>query len=359
MPDDKNHARGWWVPSKRVPVRILDKLVIAGAVAAGVLLLLTIIGFSRASKRGAELEARTADLEESRTDYATLKTKSEADAKALQADLKTARDEVAVLKARPTQATLDAAKADAASWKKNATDTSATLRSIRSELANAKTDAGRLGRKISTLNMSMSSSGRSKQVLIESNAELQQKLKETTIAQFLAERNLNLTSEALEGEKVSVRKLRAELADTKGVLAKRETRIDILEKEFGDIPIIPLTYDLAKLKWEEIQKEVAVRESREDRIDLLFRAKLVLAGTRYESTSNRSWQRQRQERSASLEREAKLVYDEVVGRTRSTPDAHAENLRLLKDALRKVTDSRYEDRVIKMIQKEQVFVDNE
>jgi len=357
VPDDKNKARGWWVPSKRVPVRILDVMVIAAGAAAAVLLVLTIIGFSMASKRADDLDTATKALIKADNDMAALRENSSAEIGKKRAALDAAKAEIARLTARPTQVALDAAKAEAASSMKKARETSAALRSRERELADARAEIADLKRQTDALKKSMSTTDRSKRDLYEKVQELSGMLRKETVKLNDTKQKLRLENDRLAEAEANARRLEADLAGTRGTLAKREARIASLEQEFGDIPIIPLTEDLARIKWEEIQKDVASRKGREDRIDLLFRAKLVLAGTSLESAASRSWKRERQERQASLEREAAVVYNNVAGKIRSTPDAHAENLRLLNEALPKVKGSRYEDRIVKMIVKEKTYVD--
>jgi hypothetical protein len=356
MPEGKDKARGWWVPSKRVPVRILDVMVIAAGVAAAVLLVLTIIGFSMASKRGELLETARQALAKADSDIAALKEGGRSSSTASRTALKTARAEITALRARPTQETLDAANAETASWQKKANDTSSSLGECERKLGDANAEIADLQRRTDALKKGMSTSDRSKRDLYDKVQELSGMLRNETVKVNEAKQRLRSTSDRLDVAEAKGRKLEAGLAKANAGLAQRQTRIDNLENEFGDIPIIPLTEDLAKIKWEEIQKDVASRKGREDRIDLLFRAKLVLAGTPLESYANRSWVRERQERQASLEREAAVVYNNVMGKIRTTPDAHVENLRLLNEALRKVMDSRYEDRVLRLIEKEKAYV---
>ena len=355
MPDGKDQARGWWVPSKRVPVRILDVMVIAAGVAAAVLLVLTIIGFSMSSSRGAALDTATKALAKADSDIAALREAGRTSSTTSQSALKTARAEITRLDARPTQDTLDAANAETVSWRKKATDASAALGARERELGDAKAEIADLQRRTDALKKGMSTSDRSKRDLYDKVQELSGMLRKETVKVNEVKQQLRSTSDRLAVAEAKGRKLEASLAKANAGIAKRQTRIDNLETEFGDIPIIPLTDDLAKIKWEEIQKDVASRKGREDRIDLLFRAKLILAGTPLESYANRSWVRERQERQASLEREAAVVYNNVMGKIRTTPDAHAENLRLLNEALRKVMDSRYEERVLRLIEKERAY----
>ncbi|MHC5054733.1 MAG: hypothetical protein ACYTKD_08450 [Planctomycetota bacterium] len=358
MPEGKGQARGWWVPSKRVPVRILDVLVIAAAAVAGVLLILTIIGFSIASSRGAALATAIEGLNVKERKINELKSGRSAE--------------------------LDAAKTEAAGLEKARDEALASAESLQGQLATTTISLDSLNKKHAALKNLLDSSDEAKQAFARSYEERSEELKAQTVRRYEVEqKNKQLGRELAtaqartrgvqdEMKRASAAAARAkadwaeraksyeaQLADAKAELAKRQTRIDNLETEFGDIPIIPLTEDLAKMKWEEIQKDVASRKGREDRIDLLFRAKLALAGTRYESGADRSWKRERQERQAALDREATVVYGNVTGKIRSTPDAHEENLRLLNEALRKVKGSRYEDRIVKMIQREKVYVGGE
>ena len=359
MPDDKNKARGWWVPSKRVPVRILDVMVIAAGAAAAMLLVLTIVGFSMASKRADDLDTATKALIKADNDMAALRESKSAEIGKKGAALDAAKVEIAILEARPTKEILDTAKAEAASLRSRLGDASAAIRARERELADSKAEIADLKRQGDALKKSMSTTDRSKREFYEKVQELSGMLRKETVRLNDTKQKLRLANDRLAEAQANGRRLEADLADTRATLAKREARIESLEMEFGDIPIIPLTEDLAKIRWEEIQKDVASRKGREDRIDLLFRAKLVLAGTSFESYANRSWTRERQERQASLEREAAVVYNNVAGKIKSTPDAHAENLRLLSEALPKVEGSRYEDRIVKMIVREKTYVGGE
>ncbi|MHC4248475.1 MAG: hypothetical protein ACYS9X_05040 [Planctomycetota bacterium] len=358
MPDNKSQARGWWVPSKRVPVRILDVLVIAAAAVAGVLLILTIIGFSIASSRGAALATAAKALQDADVEIRKLKSGHSSE--------------------------LEAAKTKATGLEKARDEALASAESLQGQLATTTISLDSLNKKHAALKNLLDSSDEAKQAFAKSYEERSEELKAQTVRRYEVEQKNKQLGRDLAAAQARTRGVQdelkrasataarakadwaeraksyeAQIADAKAELAKRQTRIDNLETEFGDIPIIPLTEDLARMKWEEIQKDVASRKGREDRIDLLFRAKLVLAGTSCESAANRSWVRERQERQASLEREAAVVYGNVTGKIRSTPDAHEENLRLLNEALRKVKDSRYEDRIVKMIQREKAYVGGE
>ncbi len=357
MPDDKKHARGWWVPSKRVPVRILDAMVLVGALAAGVLLILTIVGFSMASSRGAALEAALGQLRKTEVDK------------------------------RTGGAQLDTLKAEAETLKRERDATLASVESLEGRLARMKISLDALTTKYGALKDLLETTDEAKQKFFGKMEGLHENLKQEKVGRYEAEQKnrrlgeeLKAAQAVIHGVQKTMKEMKATLAvfaekeadwaekaksyeaglaEARDEVAKRAKRIENLDREFGDIPIIPLTEDLAGMKWEDIQKDVASHEGREDRIDMLFRAKLVLAGTRYESLADRSWKREQAQRQAHLDREATVVYGEVTGRIRATPDAHAENLRLLSEALRKVKGSRYEERIIKFIAKEKVFVGDE
>jgi hypothetical protein len=115
---------------------------------------------------------------------------------------------------------------------------------------------------------------------------------------------------------------------------------------------MPLPDALARQRFREFLKEVAGHTEREGRVAILFRAKLALAGSSFESKAHAAWKKELKLKQDDLERAAKAVFGDVNSKIHLHAEAHEENVRLLTEALEKLRGSRYEKIVKQLIDRE-------
>ena len=167
-----------------------------------------------------------------------------------------------------------------------------------------------------------------------------------------AERSLASGRKDLAGKTDALLKLQADLDRAKAVIAERDAGLSRLRKELSEIPIMPLPDELAKQKYHEYLNSVAEYTDRESRVSTLFRAKIALTGSAYESKADAQWRRELKMKQDDVDRAARFVYEDVTSRIHVHPDAHDENVRLLQEALEKVALSRYGKIIQQLIDRE-------
>jgi len=138
----------------------------------------------------------------------------------------------------------------------------------------------------------------------------------------------------------------------KAELAERDKRIAELDEKLSEFPKTPLMDVQAELKYNEVVEKGKVITSRDERIAYYFRAIMALAGTRYEAKAKTLWDNEKRAKEQAQDRVSSDVYKQVTAQVRARPDAHAENIKLLEDALQQVLGTKYEEPIQKMLDKE-------
>lgn len=347
MAEDETKQRKWWELGALFPKSALDVVLWAAFGAAGLFGILTIVGFSKASGRAKELASAERKAERKIEELSLRPTAEElSGAKARAAEtlekLRQGKDteiesltgklKAAEARAGQLESDLDLAKKAQAGALEVNQRLGAQLREIEGRYSTARQSAsGKEARLLDKLEAS------GKAVV-----ELQTRLA----------REKNLVAELIveAGEKERGYELALKEADQ--AIKNRDTRIEKLNAELVEYPLMPLPDELAEQKYQEILNEVARHDDREERIDLLFRAKLILAGSSRESKANKAWGKERSAKRSDVNRAAKKIYGDVISRVRLHAGAHDENIRLLKEALAKVRGSSYEGRVQRLIDRE-------
>lgn len=148
------------------------------------------------------------------------------------------------------------------------------------------------------------------------------------------------------------KELEARLQKAMADIAERDEMMKKLRDELADIPVMPLPDELAEQKYRDFLKKVAEHTDRESRVGTLFRAKLALAGSAYESKADTAWRREMRRKQEDVDRAARAVYGDVTSKIRIHATAHDENVKLLVEALEKVRGSRYEKVIQQLIDRE-------
>lgn len=342
-------GRNWWELSRFVPEDKADVVLWACGGAVLLFLVLTVAGFSIASRRGSDRRRAEDELErisqrlDSKVDAVELeKWKEDAGKEAsargeaermasdLAKKLAQAEDDRASLKQqveRLTQQGGKVGKALAAT-----TEEFERLRSENKRLKDLTRGAASLGRELD----------QAKQALASGRKELAS-LREAGKA----------TASEREKQDEEVKRLKAEhetqLAELRGRLAESLESVKKLDAEVAQYPKRPLPDDEAERRYHELLEEVGTFKERDKKIELLFKAMLLLVGTNYETKASRMWHSERKLRQAELDRAAYTHYKEAAGKIRANPKAHDENIDTLNAALAKVLGSRYERSVRKLI----------
>ncbi len=347
MAEGETKQRKWWELGALVPEKTLDIVLWAAIGAVGLFLILTIIGFSEASDRAEKLDSvereakqRIEELSLRPTAEALAGTKARA-AEALDT-LRQGKDtqiESLTGKLKAAEARAGQLESDLDVTKKAQAEALATNRKLTARLDD-------LEGRYSTARRSASGT----------QADLLDKLEATgkkavdLDARLAREKNLvaELISEAGKRE----RGYEAALKEADQAIKARDERIAKLNAELVEYPLMPLPDDLAEQKYQDVLNEVARHDDREERIDLLFRAKLLLAGTSRESKADSAWKKERKAKRSDVDRAAKKTYGDVISRVRLHSSAHDDNIRLLKESLAKMRGSSYEKRVQRLIDRE-------
>jgi vacuolar-type H+-ATPase subunit I/STV1 len=169
-------------------------------------------------------------------------------------------------------------------------------------------------------------------------AELENLLSEET-------KKLNAKSAACDELQQKLQAANADITEKAEVLSR-------LRKELADIPIAPLPDALAEEKYRDYLNQVATHTDRENRVAILFRSKLALAGSAYEAKADAAWRKEIRMKQVDNDRAAGLVYEEVKEKMRLHPDAHDQNVKLLQEAQEKVMGSKYERVIQQLIDRE-------
>lgn len=339
----------WWKVSRYVPEGKQDVVLLALGGAAAFLLVLTVILAMELAGAGGETEDAEDRIEE------------------LEGDLEEAGKET-----EKWTKTAGTARAESKKLAADLEETSAKLSGLQAELQEAGGRIERLDalartkdRKIDELNPELA---RMKERLAEAAkykaeaARLAAKVKanEAELAAFRDQ------SREVLGEKadlvLSLRKniveQRAFIDKVTGQLRQREQEVldladrnEEVEGELRKFPVEPFTEQDAARKYREIMDEVAAYQERDMRIPILFRAKLLLAGTNYEAKAHTNWRNERKQKQADVDREAKVVYDKAKSKTKMHPEAYDKNISIMRDALEQVRGSKYEEMIEKEIDK--------
>lgn len=349
MAKDKTKRRKWWELRTLFPERVLDTVLWAAFGAAGLFLILTIVGFAIASSRGGGLDEKAAELasaEEKIEELSlrpTAKDLSDAKARAAEAGKKLEEKdaeidslgrkiEAAGARADGLQSGLAAAKREMTQLKERGVRLTARLGELEGRYSTAR----------------MAASGKEANLLDKLEATGRKVVDlETRLA-----RGKNLVAELIDEARKREQEQGLSLEEAKRGIDERDALIEKLRGELSGIPVVPLPNDLAEQKYRDILNEVARHDDRAERIDLLFRAKLALAGSSHESRADSAWRKERRGRQDDVDRAARAVYGDVISRIRLHAGAHDENIRLLKEAKEKVRSSGYEDRLRRLIDRE-------
>lgn len=343
MAQGKTRRGKWWEVRTLLPGRVLDAVLWAGFAAAGFLLVLTIVGFAKASGRAKELATAEQQIE-TLSLRPTAKDLSDANAGAKEARDKLQREKDAEIESLGRKVEAAGARAgglesDLKAAKRAHTDTKALnqglgvrLKELEALYATARRSAS--GKEASLLD------------------KLEASGKKVVDLEVSLARGKDLVAELIDEARKKEQAHKLALEEAKGEIDQRDALIKKLRGELIGIPVMPLPDDLAEEKYQEILNEVARHKDRELRIDLLFRAKLVLAGSSYESRADAAWRKEQRGKQNDIDRAARSVYGDVISRMRQHAGAHDENVRLLKEALEKIRGSSYEDRVRRLIDRE-------
>ncbi|MHC4199307.1 MAG: hypothetical protein ACYSU0_04895 [Planctomycetota bacterium] len=348
MAEGETKKRQWWELKALFPESALDVVLWAAFGAAGLFVILTIVGFSKASNRAEKLDSAKREAKQ-KIDELSLRPTAEvlAGAKARAAEEldtlrkgKDAQIESLTGKLKATEARAGQLESDLGATKKSKAEALESNRKLSARLDD-------LEGRYSTARRS--ASGRQADLLDKLEATGKKVVDlETRLA-----REKNLVAELIAEAGKKERGYEAALKEADQAIKTRDARIAKLNAELVEFPLMPLPDDLAVQKYEEILNEVARHDDREERIDLLFRAKLLLAGTSRESKADSAWKKERKAKRSDVDRAAKKIYGDVVSRVRLHSSAHDDNIRLLKEALAEVRGSSYyEKRVQRLIDRE-------
>lgn len=173
-------------------------------------------------------------------------------------------------------------------------------------------------------------------------------------AQAAALKQAAMKQELLQGELASVTGERDKaIAEARLKLAEKEEDIAGLRKALAEYPTAPLSDEQAEQKFNAIEAQLENLSDLDQRLVYLHKARLILAGTKYESQVARTWDGENRKKQALLEQQAGEAYREVSAQVRSQPDKHEENAKLLKEALEKARGTRYESLIERMLRREE------
>lgn len=184
--------------------------------------------------------------------------------------------------------------------------------------------------------------------LKDADSELRQHEADLEDAQALLKK-AETESDSLQAE---VKRNMAAIADLSEKIKENEAKIAELSAALAEYPSEPFADDKAQAKFDEIVAGMKDEQDADKRVAALFGAKVLLAGSKCEREADGMWQREVRARQAAIDRAAPGIYREVSAKVRAQPDAHAENVKLLSEALRKVKGSRYERNVQDMLDAE-------
>jgi len=298
-------------------------------------------------------------------------------------ELEAARGKIEELSQRPTQEELDISKdrhaaaekkllqatSELASTQSQLEETSARASTAERELAAAKARGQDLASEIEQLN-TLSSGLSSKSAKLAADLKLltakyenarraasgkedlldRLDAVETKVAEL--EGLLDAETKKLAEKTAAYNDLYTKLEAANADIAEKADVLSKLRKELADIPIAPLPDALAEEKYRDYLNQVATHTDRENRVAILFRAKLALAGSSYEDKADGAWRKEIKMKQVDTDRAAGLVYEEVKEKMRLHPDAHDQNVKLLQEALDKVTGSKYERVLQQLIDRE-------
>jgi len=137
-------------------------------------------------------------------------------------------------------------------------------------------------------------------------------------------------------------------------LEKRTERDLDLDTKLAEFPKTPFTEDEAERRYRDLLDEVADVTNRDERIDVFFKAKRALAGTKYERKANSLWVKEKKLKQKDIDKAANVVYKEAKSKIGSYPQAYDENVAILEEALQdeNVGNSRYKKAIEKLIKKQ-------
>lgn len=343
MAEGETKQRQWWELKALIPEKVLDIVLWAAIGAVGLFLILTIVGFSESSGRAEKLVSAGKKIEElslrptaEALEGAKSRAAEELDTlrrgKDTQIESLTEKLKAAEARAGQLESDLDATKKAQAEALETNQKLSAQLRESEGRYSTARRSA----------------SGKEARLL----DKLEASGKKVVDLEARLAREKNLVAELIAEAGKKERGYEAALKEADQAIKTRDARIAKLNAELVEFPLMPLPDDLAEQKYQDMLNEVARHDDREERIDLLFRAKLLLAGTSRESKADSAWRKERRAKRSDVDRAAKKIYGDVVSRIRLHSSAHDDNIRLLKEALANVRGSSYEKRVQRLIDRE-------
>ena len=350
--------KGWWQLSQHMPGEKLDVVLWSAGGAAVLFLVLWIVWVSVASGRAtrlAEAEAKVGDLQkkvDSRREAAEVEkwrkmadeeaaARQEADAKVKGLDTNLKRAESA---RDSLQRQLDKANKGSA----------ALERKLSADLGKAKDDLKRVQNDLNSLRRAASDVD-----------ALNRRLKATEEALSKTKKDLSALREVTKGTKTEKDRMNKELQRLsreyeskmtvlKGQIEERTRRIDDLSLKLAEFPSTPLTEEQAESRYREIWEELGSVTDRDQRIERLLKAKQELAGSRYERSANRDWQKEKKLKQRDIDKAAADVYKKALSEIRAHSQAYDENIAILKKALEdeNVANSRYKRSIDKLITKQ-------
>jgi chromosome segregation protein len=334
----------WWKVSRYVPEGKQDLVLLTCGGLAAFFLVLAVIGFSDAlSEQG---ESRRLETHIGQRDELQEATEARLNEQKALAD--------------QTQAALREAEARAAKLAEDLKAATGRLAAAEEGLERASGTSERLDgvtrakdEEIDRLNADLARTKKRLAEAMKLKAQAERQLVDSTATAASFRRRSARASGELEENEARIEMLETKLQEREAdVLALAEGNEEV-ERKLAEFPTEPRSAAEAERTYREVLDNVAAHTDRDERIAILFRAKLLLAGTRpFEDKIDRMWREERAAKQADIDREASVVFEEALSKTKAHPETHDRNVKILTDILDEVRGSRYEAMVQREIDRQ-------
>ena len=333
----------WWKVSRYVPEGKQDLVLLTCGGLAAFFLVLAVIGFSDAlSEQG---ESRRLERHIGQRDELQEATEAKLDRqKALAEEADAARREAGDRSAKLAR-DLKAATERLAAAEEGLERVSGTSERL-DGMTRAKDE------EIDGLNSDLARTKKRLAEVMKLKVKAERRLAESTAGLASFRKRSARASGELEENESHIEELETKLQEREADVLALAAGNEEAERKLAEFPTEAPSAADAERTYREVLDDVAAHSDRDERIAILFRSKLLLAGTRFESKADRKWREEKAERQADIDREASVVFEEALSKTKAHPETHDKNVKILTDILDEVRGSRYEAMVQREIDRQ-------
>lgn len=337
---ENQQGKQWWEVSRFVPEGKMDIVLLTCGGAAVFFLILTIVGFSTGSSRGARPAAagvKSPATDEMPADVTARIEGLENDLEKAKGDLEASQQKVKELSEKLGASGSLSGQMERVQKEKEALEKRMeTLSAEKQELAEAADSRAAEITDLRAEKKRLERAAAAAEALRKERDGLKETLdqKEQEIAELRsAERNGAAETARLkrDGE--------VKIAGLENELAESLENLDALKAQLADFPPTPLSGEEAKRRYEETKAGIEAIEindiipDHDKRIAAWLMAKRVLAGTDYERNADSDWEREKKLKQVDIDNAAVDLHKKTLDKIKEHAEEYDLNIKMLSDIL--------------------------